>query len=327
MSRVSRLENFGKNLQARLSIAYIDIRRRVGNIPNAEVHSNIKIHASRKSLDNPDPQAISTTPVIVSVTLHMENTVDLKNNDTVILKIVNSKNEIIEAFRGTVGDPWTVNSRKRASLTMNQLGRDDIRDSVTSAPPLTDDKRLSVIAVHFVDGAGTQIHKDLVHHTPKGENIFIDALDLHGWTFSHAIFDGEIKNQDIISFEPESDAYSVTFVYDQISVPVHIKQFAAGRFRRDDGTFGNGAHWYINIPITWIGEWEFLSPVDNVMHVETRQTLRITQGSRLMLFPQKSIVEVTQIIKQDDKFAVTVKCTDPTEVEEFAYITNFYGNL
>jgi len=106
----------------------------VDGVPR-EVYSNISVHASRNSLDGADVSNTPTIPVIVNVTLHMNIDVDLQNGDTVIVKIPDaSATEIVEAFEGICGDPYTVNSRKRANLLMKQLGRDGIISEVAPLP-------------------------------------------------------------------------------------------------------------------------------------------------------------------------------------------------
>lgn len=130
------LDYMGEVLESTMSIGFMDIRRQsqiTGLIE--EVWSNISVHFSRKNIDNPDPSTASTRPVIVNVTLHMHGNVDIRNGDTVILKLPDvDAAYIIDAFRGVVGDPYTVSSRKRANLVMSQLGRDDIRDNITPLP-------------------------------------------------------------------------------------------------------------------------------------------------------------------------------------------------
>ncbi|MCL2225579.1 MAG: hypothetical protein FWB96_11495 [Defluviitaleaceae bacterium] len=130
------LNRLGATLENNLSVHFMDIRRTSqteGII--REVYSNVSVHASRSAIDNPDVANAATSPVVVNVTLHMKTDVDIQNGDTVIVKLPDENAEsILDAFQGICGDPYTVNSRKRANLTMKQLGRESIISDVTPLP-------------------------------------------------------------------------------------------------------------------------------------------------------------------------------------------------
>ena len=322
--RRQRLKKMGDRLQSRLSTAFMDIRRQVGTIPSVEIYSNILIHFTRRSIDNPDITSVSTTPVLTSVTLHMEQHVDLRNGDVVIIKTIDRDGGILDAFRATSGDPWVVNSRKRANVELRALGREDIISDVTPPPTITPSNKSEII-INFVDDDMIPIAEPVIYKTERGEVIDIEALTIHGWDFKNSIFQGVESGSDVVIFMPKNDSYSIYFVYEKIQTPVFMKQFSTGRFRMDNGTFSNGAHWYISIPITWINEWEFTSPTDRTVHVESRGTLRIVRGSRLLLTPQNYIVEVVDIASHENGFLIRVENAEPTEAEDNAYITNWYG--
>jgi len=120
----------GDRLQARLSTAFMDVRRQVGAVQGVEVLKGVPVHMGRRSIDNPNPQAVSHVPVLMSVTLHMPVETDVQNGDVIIVRTVNERGETIDAYRGAAGSPFTVNSRKRIAMTMQALGRDEMGDGV-----------------------------------------------------------------------------------------------------------------------------------------------------------------------------------------------------
>ncbi|MCL1788347.1 MAG: hypothetical protein FWG38_10220 [Defluviitaleaceae bacterium] len=127
-------ERMGNLMQQHLSTAYLDIRRQVGHNPGAEVHSNIHVNATRVNVDNPDPNAVSATPVIVTMRLAMPVDTDVQNGDILIVKRADSSGHITEAWRGTAAEPYTAHSRRRVLLTMQQLSAEDIRGQVAPLP-------------------------------------------------------------------------------------------------------------------------------------------------------------------------------------------------
>jgi len=130
------LTRLGDVLEAYMSTGFMDIRR-LSDVSGLveELYSNVPVHFSPIKIDAPNPAATSVKPVVVDVTLHMGLNIDLRNGDTVVLKLPDADGAvIIDSFSGVAGDPYTTSSRKRVRLTMKQLGRGDIRDSVTSLP-------------------------------------------------------------------------------------------------------------------------------------------------------------------------------------------------
>jgi len=122
------LERMGAMLQNTFSTAYLDIRRQVGAIPDKEVCSNLAVHATRVNMDNPNPAAVSSNPVIVTMRLSMPVGTDVRKGDILIVKRVDSMGNITEAWRGTSAEPYTAHSRRRVLLTMSQLSGRDIRE-------------------------------------------------------------------------------------------------------------------------------------------------------------------------------------------------------
>jgi len=326
--RRKRLEKLGKNLQDRLSTSFIDIQRLIPNVGIATILSNVPCNATMRSSDQPDVTAISTIPVIVSWRIHVPTYIDIRNGDTITLKLLGENGEWKSAFRAVTGDPYVVQSRKRVDVMMKALGRDDIIDDVIPPPerpePEPEEKDMSEITVRFLDVDENDISDMIVIKTEIEKEFSIEALVIHGYTFSHVFVNGDMYNKSQLSFIPIYDEYSIYFIYDEITVPIGVKQFAVGRFQRDDGSFGNYAHWYQTIPINWIDDFEIISPVIQLTHVETRQVLRIQIGSRLLLMPQKIFSQVKKISNVDGGFLISLIEVEPTETERTAYITSAY---
>jgi len=322
-------------LQDHLSTALMDIRRLssiTGNIE--EIFSNIPVHMTRKSLDNPDPTAISTVPVIVTATLHMEKDIDIRNNDIVIVKILNETGtEIDDAWRGIAGNPWTVNSRKRVSMTMQQLGRDSIIDSVTPPQDIIPEGK-STITIKFLDDMAATVRSSITTTAKIGEPLEIEALLIHGWDFLQMEFNGAVYNIDKLEFTPMDSEYEVIFVYEKLLIPTHFKVLQSSRFQRDDGTFATGAHWYALIPLRLRhadGDFmQFLIPTDRITHIESRNMIQFyprMNGARLLIMPQEYFAEIISTTQEPDGFLINAAKVIPTTAESAAYITTRYDEI
>jgi len=323
------VNNLGNSLSDILDIHFIDVRRasRVDGIVR-EVYSNVPAHVSFKNIDNPDPAGAPTAPVIVSVSINMRVEVDAVNGDEVVIKIPDKNvTNIKDAFIGIIGDPKTVMSRKKAMLTMRQLGRDDIRNFVTPLPQppsiAPDLEKISKITIRFLHD-DEPVREAIDYIAKRGEEVTVEALALHGFAFSHTKLNGESFALDKITFFASEESYAVDFIYDRVIVPIYLRLFSNGRFRRDDGGIGNGPHWYQVIPIAWDNGAAIL-PTDRQVHLETRAVLQIRPGARVLLEPQRSFASVVEIERIGESFRVSLLEVAPTQIEAEAYITDAYG--
>jgi len=318
-----RLEQMRKELNV-FNVHFMDIRRQDGTV-FTYTSVNIPVHMTRRTIDNPDPQAVSTRPVISAYQINMDVDADVRNGDTLTVKVVNPQMEIIEAYRGVAGDPWTSNVRKRVVMAMNTLGRDDIRDDVIPPPlPEPPEADFSNIIIRFISN-GEDIQIPLTYRAEKGKLTQIEALAIRGFKYSHAEMDGLIYDTEMIEFMPMAESYEITFFYETLDAPIYVKQFATGRFRMDNGIFATGNHWYMSIPLTWIDEFSAIIPTDRLTHIESRQILIIQRGTRLLFIPQEIIGEVLSIVRIQNGFKIEVTEQEMTQAERKAYITNSYG--
>jgi|GEM_PF-1895854 len=328
-SRLKRLEGLQRRVQDRFSITFLDIGGRLGAPAGAYALTNMVVRTTRRTIDNPNQAERATTPVLQVIEVHMPLDVDVRNGDTLTVKHVNSKGEITDAFRGVAGASYTNDGRKHVMFAYQALGREDIRDTVIPAPPPVSAEEgngdLSEITIEFVDLKNNQIHDPIIRKIRVGEMLTVEALPVHGFEYKYMYLEGVQHPQSHVTFKATQQAYSVVFIYDAIDTPLYIKQFAVGRFRRDDGSFDNGTHWYQSIPIKWVGDFELVIPVKHLVHLETRQTLHITKGSRLLLIPNECFAEVLDIMGFDDGFKITLMKVEPTQEELSAFITNSYG--
>jgi len=337
-ARKKRLERFGANLQDRMSTSYMDVRRQVGATIR-EVYSNIVVHAARRNIDNPDPQAVSSVPVIMSLSINMPIETDVRNGDILIIKRVDERGQITDAWRGVAGDPYTTNSRKRLFMDMSALARDNIIDDVTP-PPLPDEPdegEYSEITINFADDVGNPIRAAIVTKHLVGKEVTIEALEIHGWIFTRTEWRGETYNIDSITFTPTDPEYSVSFVYDRVATPVYLRPFANSRFRQSDGTLvttGNLAHWYRRIDFDWIGEENgtmtisiSIPPLNqnaSIIHQETRGAIQFRAGTRVKVFPQEFYAEIRTVTRAGDAFTMQAIEVEPTSTERGATATQFY---
>ena len=320
------------SLQAYLSTAFIDVYRG-GTGQHNLVWDNIIVNASRSNVDAPDTPNV-TAPVIVNWTIHSEIVRDLRNGDTLVVKIPDRTGvQIADAFRGTISDPSTLTSRKTVNLLMAQLGRDTIIDEITPLPqPEPDPEKYAKITIRHLMDNGDPLQEEKSTFEPHDKELHIQAKEFHGWVFERAYFNGEEYQTDEFIFTPESMEYEIEFIYSVAEDYAFIRQFAAGRFRRDNGQMAQGFHTYQAIPINHVN-YEIILPTDRQRHIDIGSMLQIRAGSRLLLSDKAVIesladgqmIEVQSITPTSDGFLITYMDIEPTLTEIQSYITNSYG--
>lgn len=83
--------------------------------------SNIPCHISPNSTDNPDPQSIDVQPIIKSLTINCDISVDLKNSDIIVARRLAHDGTVLETYKSVIGEPDTTQSRKSAIMGMHTL--------------------------------------------------------------------------------------------------------------------------------------------------------------------------------------------------------------
>ena len=330
-------ERMGELQHALFATEYMDIRRPLAGA-EVLVKSNIQVQVAHRAIDNPDPQAVATTPVNMSWELRMPPDTDVRNDDTIILKIINNRREIIEAYRGVSGVPFAYPAEKIVNVGMTALGKEDIRDLVPP-PPLDDSTPdipvpTSKISVRFVDNNESDIRTPITYQAKIGELVKVEALEIVGWAFSHLWFEGNMYSSDLLEFTPSEEEYTIMFVYDKITVPYYLRMFSTGQYVTTAGQPATGSHWWGRMPFHWEGNIDGLirivisiPPLSNtggITHPTNRVTTQFRKGIAVRLFPDDFFAEVQRVERVGNEFVIDMVETTPTPTEASAIITEAY---
>lgn len=95
----------------------IDDRRRNELV---ELYPDVPCHLEFNSTDNPDPATSDTQPINVSITIICAVYVDLQNGDLITARKCDNEGNVLDVYKGIIGMPQTVQSRKRAILVVQK---------------------------------------------------------------------------------------------------------------------------------------------------------------------------------------------------------------
>lgn len=88
--------------------------------PETPLYEKVPCHISFNTTDNPDPAAVGSIPIIVSLTISCSVNVDLQNADTITVRKLSHDHQELEGYKGMIGAPMTVQSRKSAIMAVRQ---------------------------------------------------------------------------------------------------------------------------------------------------------------------------------------------------------------
>ena len=329
--RRANLQRMGENLHAVLSTYFMDVIR---PFPHPTViYANIKVNAGFKGSDNPDSQTAPTTPVLESVKIHLEHSIRVRNGDNVILKVLGENGKWVDAFRGVIGNPRGVNSRKRFRMNVSALGAGDdleglIPPPVEELPPPNPDE-ISIITISFKDTNDDEIMPSIVYEKERGKMVDIPSLDIHGYNFLHTVVDGVIYNFPSVAFIATNPTYEITFVYSAETSLIYLRAFVpSGNFRDSDGVSKNGAHWYRRLDFTVVVDDPLtvhitsppLGTAEPRLTHENRAIIRLVTGARVLVEPDNLIMEVVSAIRQGNGWDIALEPTAWIDAE----ITRWY---
>ena len=113
-------DRIADKLSAVMDTDSIDVWRITSAEPDRVlVCSDVKCHIEMQSADNPNPVAVDVPPIIQSLRVHMPTWVDIRNNDFVVAKKMDSAGNVIITYRGVCGFPAVDQARQSVLLTMN----------------------------------------------------------------------------------------------------------------------------------------------------------------------------------------------------------------
>lgn len=298
---------------------FIDIKRDISG-KLQEVYSNIPCHVAYASTDNPDPKTVDVKPIIQSITVHLQNWVDIRNNDFIVAKKIGSDGSIVATYSGRCGNPVVSQGRKKVAMQMDGTEAEE----PTPVPP----KEGATITINYLSD-GTAIHDETRFTAEIGKPFEMEAPAMEGYTADKCYIDGELQEGTTAYIEEVTADTAISFVYAESDVPEFFRYLVNGLFTKDDGSLSSGWHLYKKIDIDAVSLEEGVYSItceDLVLvHEDGGQTLKIEVGAKMELIPSGAFVKVTEIVVKDNG-NVTFNAVpfEPTEAERNAYVCGYY---
>lgn len=310
----------GNVLSQYMDTDYVDIRRDIGGNLQ-ELYSNIPAHIAYNSTDNPDPTSVDIKPIIQSISIHLQNWVDIKNNDFIVAKKIDNHGKLLATYSGRCGNPVVSQGRKKVLMTMSAT------ESVypTPVPP----QNPAIIEISYtVDG--TSIQDSVKQEVEIGSSFNLSAPIIEGYSAIDCYVDGVSQGTSTAVIpEVKESGHTIQFIYEVSNQPNMYRFLVRGLYTKDDGSLANGYHLYRKVDIDSISEAEgvFTITSDNVkqVHDDNGKTFTISVGAKIVLIPRNIFVEVTKILGiENNKVTFIAKEFVPTEDEKNAYVTGWY---
>lgn len=86
--------------------------------PNVPLYEKIPCHIAFITADNPNSNTSDTKPIIVGLQINCGLEVDLQNGDYVVARKLSNDGEVLETYKGLIGEPTVSQSRKSAQMKM-----------------------------------------------------------------------------------------------------------------------------------------------------------------------------------------------------------------
>lgn len=314
--------NFGQigNIMSELFDSdLIDIKRDVGSNLQ-EIYSNIPCHIAFVSTDNPDPTTVDTKPIIQSINVHMPLWVDIKNNDFIVAKRMDSDGNLLKTYSGRCGNPIVSEGRQKILMTMSATESED----PTPVPP----KDPAIIKINYLSG-GFPIQDSIEKTVEIGSAFSMTAPVIEGYSAEYCIINEEKQESATVYIADVKDVVNtIDFVYTVSGTPNMMRFLVNGLYTKDDGSLANGWHQYKKIDIDSISESEgiFTITCDDVKwtHEDNGKSLSIKAGAKLVLIPRNIFVKVDEIVNVNNKVTFVATEFTPTEAEENSYVTGWY---
>ena len=299
-------------------IDLMDIKRN-----GIEIYSNVPCNIQINTADNPDTTAIDVVPIVTSLTIHMNQYVDIQNNDYIVAKRMSNDRKILEAYTGVCGFPSVWQSRKSVNMAMATLSP---TDEVTPPPPANEAR----ITIEFKDELGNEIKPALVKLEEAGTTATIFPPLIEGFEVENAYLDGILQENDIITIQDVlKEGHNVLYVYKSSSEIDSLRILTNGVYTKDNGEVAYGYHLYKKIPILEItgekGNYEIITPVDSILH-EDNGLLKLKQGTIIKLYNSNEWARISENpVKISNEYKFITEPYTPQENEAKAYETNWYG--
>lgn len=296
----------------------IDIKREVdGKL--MEIYSNVACHIAYSSVDNPDPNLIDVKPVIQSLTIHMNNYVDIRNDDYIVAKKMGANNEILFTYGGRCGNPVVSQGRKKVSMIMNK--------AIDDSEPIIQDA-VYVQVSYFADDI--ELAKSETLQFKRGSNVLIAPKEFDGYTHIETLVDDE--STEMVDIQNIQKNVKVKFKYEIKTDYKYIRILTNGIYTNNDGSLAIGNHLYkkINI-ISWRtidSGYELIAINNKYVHEDSGKNISLEIGTVFKLYPDNLWFKVVNLEDKMD-YKVILRCVEyePTKEEANAYMTKWYDEL
>ena len=88
--------------------------------PEEPLYIGIPCHVAFQATDNPNPTTIDTQPIITSLNVNCDLTVDIQNGDYIYAHKCDHADNILKTYMGIVGQPTVNQARQNVLMAMRQ---------------------------------------------------------------------------------------------------------------------------------------------------------------------------------------------------------------
>lgn len=297
----------------------IDIKRNVlGELQT--VYANVPCHVTYRTSDNADPYSISTKPIITTLEIHMDVSIDVRNDDYIVIKKVSGNNVILQTYSGRCGEPVVDQARKKILVTMSA-------DDSTEPEPLppTDP---SIITISCVTSMGEALQADIKQYAEKGKPVTIYPPAIDDYVAIEAYLNDEKQENLSVTIENVTDSvYLVSFEYEAATEISYMRLLLNGLYTKDNGSLASGYYLYKKMPLTLLasnGSYDVTMEDITVIQEDTGDIIRIEENTKAVLFAGYVFAQVESIEELVDSYRLKLVPYEPTEEERKAYLTEWY---
>lgn len=292
---------------------YIDIYRQFEDNPERDLFaSNVKCHISIKTSDNPNPENVDVQPIITSLRIHCDTSVDLQNNDYIIAKKCDLLGNALHYYAGIIGEPAVSMARQFVNMQMSSLKQSD-----EPIPPPPADESVSII-INYYNEVGEPIYDSVVQEYKKGSDVIINPLTIDNYTLVGIEVNDETVEEAVIN-NIQEDA-QVNFYY-EISVDItSIRVLVNGDYIKDNGAYAYGLHLYAPISVLSVINSTSLKLASNKFYHEEMGNIEIKKDTKFRDNLENWHI-VTAVEQVENGYLITFADTQAVE----CYVTHWYN--
>lgn len=309
----------GSIISSYMDTDYIDIKRNVSGELQT-VYTNVPCHVTYKSSDNADPYSISTKPILMTIEIHMDVSIDVRNDDYIVIKKVSNDNFILETYSGRCGDPVVDQARKKVLVTMSA-------DDSTEPEPLPP-VNPATVTIKCVSQEGLTLQADTQLFVDRDKSTVIYPPTIDEYVVVEAYLDDALQDSVNVEIEKvDKDLYEIKFVYEASAQLSYLRLLLNGLYTKDNGSLDNGYYLYKKIPFSVVEVTNtYRLRIDNtpIYQEDTGERIKIDTGTKAVLFAGYIFAQVQNVETLIDSYILTLMPYTPTSEEKNAYLTEWY---